>query len=299
MFRDSPRSRLVLAVLVVAAVALLVLDSRPGPDPVTSAGRAAGEYVFTPAAAGVGWAAGPAVSLYDGLRQAPHAAERIAELEAANAELQARLQATANDGERADQLAELLHLSGLGGYEIVPAQAVTRVTARGLAHTVTLDVGTDSGVRPDMTVVNGHGLVGRVVEAGASTSTVVLATDVASAVGARLEDTRKIGVVRGGTVPGGPDAELTLELFDMEAPVEAGDRVVTLGSHEGAPFVPGVPIGTVEEVQSAPGALSRLARLAPAVDFSALDLVGVVVAGPAEDPRDSVLPPRPEPEGDR
>ncbi|MCY9785100.1 rod shape-determining protein MreC [Nocardiopsis sp. EMB25] len=299
MFRDSPRSRLVLVVLMVAAVALLVLDSRPGADPVTSVGRAAGEYVFTPAAAGVGWAAAPAVSLYDGLRQAPHAAERIAELEEANAELEARLQAVDNDEERADQLDELLHLSGLGGYEIVPAQAVTRVTARGLAHTVTLDVGTDSGVRPDMTVVNGHGLVGRVVEAGASTSTVVLATDVASAVGARLEDTRKIGVVRGGALPGGPDAELTLELFDMEDPVEAGDRVVTLGSHEGAPFVPGVPIGTVEEVQSAPGALSRLARIAPAVDFASLDLVGVVVAGPAEDPRDSVLPPRSEPEGDR
>ncbi|MEV2276733.1 rod shape-determining protein MreC [Nocardiopsis sp. NPDC049922] len=299
MFRDSPRSRLVLAVLVAAAVALLVLDSRPGGDPVTSAGRAAGEHVFAPAAAGVGWAAAPAVSFYDGLRAAPRAAERIADLEAENAELQERLVAARNDDERADQLAELLHLSGLGGYEIVPAQAVTRVTARGYARTVTLDAGAESGIRPDMTVVNGHGLVGRVVEVGPTTSTVVLATDVASAVGARLEATRKIGVVRGGTVPGGPDAELTLELFDMEAPVEAGDRVVTLGSHAGAPFVPGVPVGMVEEVQSSPGALSRLARLTPAVDFAALDVVGVVVAGPAEDPRDSVLPPRPESEGNR
>lgn len=92
---------------------------------------------------------------------------------------------------------------------------------------------------------------------------------------------------------------MTLELFDLEVPVEQGDRVVTLGSHEGAPFVPGVPIGTVEEVQVAPGALSRIARLTPAVDFAALDVVGVVVQGPAEDPRDSVLPPEPDPEGDQ
>jgi rod shape-determining protein MreC len=294
MFRDSRRSRLLLAALVALAVALLVLDARPGTNPVTSAARTGGEAVFAPAAAGVSWAAAPVAGLYEGLGRGSGSAERIAELEQANAELEDELRAARIDKERAEQLDEMLGLSGLGGYEVVPAQAVTRVTARGYADTVTIDTGTDSGVRPDMTVVNGSGLVGKVIEAGPGTATVMLATDVNSAVGARLEATRKIGVVRGGTVPGGPDAEMTLELFDLQAPVEAGDRLVTLGSHEGAPFVPGVPIGTVEEVQVAPGALSRLARIAPAVDFSSLDVVGVVVKGPEEDPRDSVLPPRPD-----
>ncbi|WP_159942792.1 MULTISPECIES: rod shape-determining protein MreC [unclassified Nocardiopsis] len=294
MFRDSTRSRLFLAVLVAAAVALLVLDARPGGDPVTSTARAGGELVFAPTAAGVGWAVAPAAALVDGLRQSPETAERVAELEQANAALESQLQAARIDERRAEQLDELLGLAGLGGYEIVPAQAVTRVTARGYADTVTIDVGTESGVRPDMTVVNGSGLVGRVTDAGPRTATVTLATDVGSAVGARLEATRKIGAVTGGSVPGGPDAELTLELFDLEAPVEPGDRVVTLGSHEGAPFVPGVPIGTVDEVVATPGSLSRLARLTPAVDFASLDVVGVVVRGPAQDPRDSVLPPRPE-----
>ncbi|MFE6451436.1 rod shape-determining protein MreC [Nocardiopsis dassonvillei] len=293
MFRDSRRSRALLAVLVAVAVALLVLDARPGANPVTSVARAGGELVFAPAAAGVTWATGPVSGLYEGLVSGPES-ERVAELEQANAELEDDLRAARIDKARAEQLDAMLGLAGLGGYEIVPAQSVTHVTARGYADTVTIDAGTDSGVRPDMTVVNGSGLVGKVIEAGPSTATVMLATDVNSAVGARLEATRKIGVVRGGTVPGGPDAELTLELFDLQAPVEAGDRLVTLGSHEGAPFVPGVPIGTVEEVQVAPGALSRLARIAPAVDFSSLDVVGVVVGGPEEDPRDSVLPPRPD-----
>ncbi|PDP84583.1 rod shape-determining protein MreC [Glycomyces fuscus] len=294
MFRDSRRSRVLLAALVAVAVALLVLDARPGTNPVTSAVRTGGEAVFAPAAAGVGWAAAPVAGLYEGLSRGSGSAERIAELEQANAELEEDLRAARIDKERAEQLDEMLGLAGLGGYEVVPAQAVTRVTARGYADTVTIDTGTDSGVRPDMTVVNGSGLVGKVIEAGPGTATVMLATDVNSAVGARLEATRKIGVVRGGTAPGGPDAEMTLELFDLQAPVEAGDRLVTLGSHEGAPFVPGVPIGTVEKVQVAPGALSRLARIAPAVDFSSLDVVGVVVRGPEEDPRDSVLPPRPD-----
>ncbi|WP_150242955.1 rod shape-determining protein MreC [Nocardiopsis quinghaiensis] len=298
MFRDSSRSRLILAVLIAAAVALLVLDARPGGDPVTSAARTGGELVFAPAAAGVNWATAPATALYDGLRRGPGASGRIAELEQANTDLKDQLRAARIDEQRADQLDELLGLAGLGGYEIVAAQAVTHVTARGYADTATIDAGTESGVRPDMTVVNGSGLVGRVTEAGPHTATVMLSTDVKSAVGARLEATRKIGVVNGGTVPGGPDAELTLELFDLEAPVESGDRVVTLGSHEGAPFVPGVPIGTVDDVHVAPGALSRIARITPAVDFSSLDVVGVVVRGPDEGPRDSVLPPRPD-KGDR
>ncbi|WP_026123055.1 rod shape-determining protein MreC [Nocardiopsis halotolerans] len=295
MFRDSRRSRVLLAVLVAVAVTLLVLDARPGGNPVTSAVRAGGELVFAPAATGVSWATTPATALHENLLGGSDS-ERVAELEQANADLRDELRAARIDRERAEQLDALLGLAGLGGYEIVPAQAVTHVTARGYADTVTIDAGTDSGIHPNMTVVNGSGLVGKVIEAGPGTATVMLATDVNSAVGARMEATRKIGVVRGGTAPGGPDAKLTLELFDLQAPVKPGDRVVTLGSHEGAPFVPGVPVGTVKEVQAAPGALSRLARIAPAVDFASLDVVGVVVEGPEEDPRDSVLPPRPDEE---
>ena len=299
MFRDSARSRMVLAVLVVSALVLLIVDTRPGNNPFTSMARNGGEFVFAPTAAGVGYVIGPVGQVYDKLGQGSEGTDRIAELEAANAELESELQAARIDEHRSARLDDLLHLSGMGGYEIVPAQAVTRITARGYAHTITLDAGTESGVEPNMTVVNGDGLVGRVTEAGPRTATVKLATDVGSSVGARLESSRKIGAVTGGSVPGGPEGEMTLELFDLEAPLEQGDRVVTLGSHEGAPFVPGVPIGTVDEVQIAPGALSRIARITPAVDFASLDVVGVVVQGPAEDPRDSVLPPVPDPEGDQ
>lgn len=299
MLSDTTRSRLVLAVLVAVALVLLVVDARPGSDPVTSIARNGGELVFAPTAAGVGLVSGPFTRVYEGLSAGPEAADRITELEDANAELESELQAARLDDHRAEKLDDMLHLSGRGAYEVVPAQAVTRTTARGYAHTATLDVGTDSGVEPDMTVVNGDGLVGRVTDAGPRTATVKLATDVGSSVGARLEASRKIGAITGGSVPGGPEADMTLELFDMEAPIDQGDRVVTLGSREGAPFVPGVPIGTVDEVQVAPGALSRIARITPAVDFAALDVVGVVVKGPAEDPRDSVLPPKPDPEGDQ
>ncbi|MBE2998490.1 rod shape-determining protein MreC [Nocardiopsis sp. HNM0947] len=299
MFRDSSRSRLTLLALVAAAVVLLALDGRPGSDPVTGTARAGAELAFAPVAGGVGHVADPVTGLYQGIKEGPEAADRIAELEEANAELESELEAAALDEDRADQLDDLLHLSGLGEYEIVPARAITHVTSQGYAHTATLDAGTRSGVEKNMTVVNGQGLVGKVTEAGPRTSTVLLTTDHNSSVGARLEGSGKIGVAGGGKVPGAPEADLTYELFDMETQIEPGDRIVTLGSHDGAPFVPGVPIGTVEEVHVSPGALSRVASIEPAVDHASLDTVGVVVDSPAGDPRDSLLPPKPDREEDR
>ena len=59
--------------------------------------------------------------------------------------------------------------------------------------------------------------------------------------------------------------------------------------------MPGVPIGTVTQVKPTPGALSRTAFLEPYVDFTALDLVGIVIQPPRTNPRDSVLPPVPSP----
>ena len=53
--------------------------------------------------------------------------------------------------------------------------------------------------------------------------------------------------------------------------------VVTWGSRNGAPYVAGIPIGEVTAVQSSPRQLSAQATIAPYVDFTSLDLVGVVV----------------------
>jgi rod shape-determining protein MreC len=70
-----------------------------------------------------------------------------------------------------------------------------------------------------------------------------------------------------------------------------GDQIVTFGSTpSGRPYVPGVPIGRVISVPATPGALTQTALIAPYVDFTALDLVGVVVVPPRVNPRDRVLP---------
>jgi rod shape-determining protein MreC len=86
---------------------------------------------------------------------------------------------------------------------------------------------------------------------------------------------------------------MKVELLNGRAQVKPGDRLVTFGSASGRPFVPGVPVGKVLQVQATPGELTKTILVQPFVSFTRLDLVGVVVVPPRSDPRDSVLPPLP------
>jgi rod shape-determining protein MreC len=154
------------------------------------------------------------------------------------------------------------------------------------AWTVTIDAGSRDGLGVDMTVVNGSGLVGRVVSVGETTATVALLIDATTSLGGRIAQSQEIGIVSGT----GAQYELQMQILDPLAPVDAGTAVVTFGSEGGRPYVPGVPIGVVTEVKGSPGQLARIAVVRPYVDMSTLDLVGVITEPPRVDPRDSVLP---------
>ncbi|RYE78468.1 MAG: rod shape-determining protein MreC [Myxococcales bacterium] len=159
---------------------------------------------------------------------------------------------------------------------MVAARVVGMGAAQSFNRTVTLNVGTSSGVRADMTVVNPDGLVGRVVRATRTTATVLLIVDRTSAVGGRLGANLEIGYLKGrGGV--GDDAALDLALVDNSITPSSGDTVVTWGSDNGVPYVAGIPIGEVGKVFSTPRQSAVRAVITPYVDFSSLDVVGVVV----------------------
>ena len=184
----------------------------------------------------------------------------------------------------------VFRMSSLGQYKIVPAQVVALSSESGYAHSLTVDAGTRDGVRRNMTVLSGEGLVGRVISAGPTTATVLLLTDPSFSVGARLAGSSEIGLVQGsGTDP------LGLELYNAQAAVADNDIVLTSGSPNGRPFVSGVPIGFVTELIATPGALTRQALIEPYVNFTSLNIVGIVVEEPREDPRDALIAPSPSP----
>lgn len=282
---DTRRTRLVLSVLLIAALALITIDYREGSTgPLRSLGNF-GDAVFGPVERLAGDVTRPAAQLASGASSGT----RISALQRQTGRLRAELsQAQLNASEYA-QLKRLLRLTAKGQYRVVPADVIA--AAAGYESTVTIDAGSRDGVKPDETVLNGDGLVGRVVSVSPTTSTVLLATDGSSVVGARLAGSGQIGYVTGmGKGLSGPYT-LQLRLFNADVSLRPGQQLVTFGAIHGRPYVPGVPVGTVIRVERASNPLTGTALVRPFVDFTSLGVVGVVVVPPRVNPRYSVLPP--------
>lgn len=292
--RETRRTRLILALLLVVALGLITIDYRGGDSSPLNGMRTAGAAVFGPVERGTAALARPVGDTISALRGAPAAQHRIRSLEQQNQRLRQQVRSGRLNKEQAKQLDGMLHLAGLGRYRVVAAQVIAMRGRQGYEETVTLDAGSRDGVKPGQTVVTGDGLVGRVTSSGPSTATVLLVTDASSSVGGRLEGSQQIGVVK-GTGRGAAAGRLRFQVLDSNAPLKAGQRIVTFGSHGGKPYVPGVPIGTVKRVEATPGSLTRTALVQPFVGFTTLDVVGVVVSPPRSNPRDAVLPPKPSP----
>lgn len=296
----SRRTRILLAVLVVASLTFVILDLRGGEGPFAT-GRTvvsnvlgglerAAATVFSPITGAGSW--------WSSMRDQ---ANQIDTLSAENEALRTELNVLRNDKARAAALDGLLRVASVGQYRFVPAEVIAIGPAQDFSWTVTIDAGRNDGIEQDMSVINGAGLVGRVLKTTADTSTVVLIVDQGSAVGGRIAGTEEIGIAAGT----GSQDSLEFELLDPLADVRVGDAIVTFGSRNGRPYAPGLPIGQVVEVEGTPGQLTRVARIQPFADMSQLSVLGVVTKPPREDPRDSVLPqsgdlsivPRPVPLG--
>jgi rod shape-determining protein MreC len=280
--RNFRRLRVIIAVLVLTCVTLIVLTVREdsgGPL------RGVGSAIFGPLERGASAVFSPIGGFFSDLGTWRDSVDRVKELEAENEKLKALVATSAEDRARVAELDALLKLSAAGQYRIVPAQVIAIGPTQDFAWTVTIDAGSRDGLGVDMTVVNGSGLVGRVVSVGEGTATVALMIDATTSLGGRIAQSQEIGIVSGT----GTQYELQMQILDPLAPVDVGTAVVTFGSEGGRPYVPGVPIGVVTGVKGSPGQLARIAVVRPYVDMSTLDLVGVITEPPRVDPRDSVL----------
>lgn len=275
---DAPHRppRSVVVALLLASATLVTLDSQGGDT-----------SPLEPVRTAVGEALGPAQAVSAGVVRPFTAVPRwfrgrnalqgdLNDLEAENARLRQQLRTAGVDRNRLAELDGLTRAAADAGYALVPTRVVAYGPMQSFSRTVTIDAGTSAGIAADMTVVNNDGLVGRVLRATRTTATVLLVLDADSVVGARVGDSMEIGFLRGHDVisEGG---RLDLELMDETVVPAAGDTVVTWGSDGGSPYVGGIPIGSVDQVVASPRETSQRAVIDPFVDFTALDLVGVVV----------------------
>ncbi|MBL1105018.1 rod shape-determining protein MreC [Streptomyces sp. 5-8] len=288
--RDTKESRLLLVLLVAIAFALITVDIRGGRNSPVDGARHAAATVFGPVEDGLSSAVDPVGNAVSAIRDSGSRHDRLAALEKENAALKAKLGSDDRNRSRLKQLDKMLKVAGEGQYGIKGAQVIAIGSAQGFSWTITIDVGADDGIKRDMTVLNGDGLVGRVTTVGPGTSTVLLANDPDFTVGTRMEAGDELGFASGQG-----DRPLRVELLNGKAEVKKGDRLVTFGSQADRPFVPGVPVGVVSRVDPSGGGLTRTLYVTPYVGFTKLDIVGVVVQAPGKDPRDTVLPAKPKP----
>jgi rod shape-determining protein MreC len=285
---DSRRTRLVLGVLLIVAIALITMDFRDGgSSPV----RNVGADIFGPVERVTHDVTDPVASLFDSITGGPSAQNTIASLQRENAELRAQLSEAQLSKAAKQQLAQLLQLDA-GGYRIVTASVIA--AGGDYSDTVTLDVGRNDGIEPDETVLNGSGFVGKITQASEDTSTVLLADDASSVVGVQMAASGEIGEVTGTGESMSGSGMLRLSLFDANGGLQPGQEVVTYASVNDRPEVPGVPIGTVVSVSSSGGSLTQNALVRPFVNFTTLGVVGIVVQAPGHGQRVSILP-RPAP----
>lgn len=273
------QARVLLTLLVLASLVLVTVDFRGSDDGPVDRLRGILTAAFAPVQDGVAWLVRPIGDAADGIGE-------LFSIRAENQRLRDRVETLEErrrvfadlQREHAD-LRELLAMRDTIELPTIPARAVALAPSN-FEWTITIDGGTEDGVERNMPVVNGQGLVGRVIQVGAHSARVLLAIDPSFAAPARLATSGAVGTIEGR----GGDPML-LRLLDPAGTVEIGEEVVT-SSYQGGIFPAGIPVGLVRAAPEADRPLAPEVTVSPFVDFSRLDHVLVVMHEPTE-----LLPP--------
>ena len=148
----------------------------------------------------------------------------------------------------------------------------------------TLNRGTDAGFAVDMSVVNEHGLVGRIIEVGPNYAKVVCIIDSRNAVSVVVQRSRDDGILKGAVDPNQGDPLCKLLYLPYDTDLVPGDLIVT--SNLGGTYPKGIVVGTVLEVGNQGASVNQYAMVKPAVNFSGIEDVLVITGenGTAETP---------------
>ena len=178
-----------------------------------------------------------------------------------------------------------MDLAGRGGYKVVSARVIGKGSSSTFSQTITIDAGTRDGVQRDMTVIGEFGVIGVVKSVTSTSAIVLLISDPTFRIGVRLARSQSVGVLMGEG-----DNNFTLQLLDPSGVIEKGDVLLSLGSDNNKPFVPGLPVGFVKTVSSSRATLTQVASVGIYSNLNSLGVVSVVLRSPNEDPKNSLVP---------
>jgi rod shape-determining protein MreC len=282
------RGRLLVVILIVSSLFLITLDLRG--VSVIGGLRSGTHTALAPFQRAGNVIVSPIKNFVNDVTHLGRTHSQIEDLRKQNQKLREQLISRKNQDGQIEQLKSILDLAGKASFKVVNAKVISQGSSLAFTRTVTIDAGTSNGIKKNMTVISGYGLVGVVKEVFANSALVMLATDPSFKVGVRIAGSQQIGILAGlGSI------NANLQLLDNQTTVKVGDILLARGSINGRPFVPGVPVGRVTSVSNAAGAVTQSASVRYFSNFGALGIVSVVIQAPSADPRDSLVPEKPVP----
>lgn len=192
------------------------------------------------------------------------------------AELRTQNQLLQKLAEENEAFRKALKLQQTSLFDLVSSRIISRLTSTWFS-TLEIDKGYDQEVSPDSPVVtpvmNDVGLVGKTIRVSRDVTTVILLTDEKCQVAAKVEGSREQGICMGQRGATERTPYLKLKFLTREANLKPGTRVYSSGV--GDLFPQNLLLGTVKDFT--PGDVDGEATVEPAVDFSALEHVFVIV----------------------
>jgi len=158
-------------------------------------------------------------------------------------------------------------------YHKVGARIIARDTGNWYSSFV-IDKGSKDGIEPDMNVIAGGGLVGRISDVGKNWSRVTgIISDNSNVSGMTLATEDNL-IVSGDLKCMNEHVILYSQLVDSEGAVQVGDKIVT--SDISDKYLPGILIGYIMTIETDNNNLTKSGTLSPAVDFEHLSEVLVI-----------------------
>ena len=136
-----------------------------------------------------------------------------------------------------------------------------------------IDKGSDDGIKEDMNVIAGGGLVGIVTDVGANYATVRSIIDDVSRVSGMAQQSGDTCIVSGDLTLFG-EGRLRLSNIAENGDLKDGDRIVT--SNISSKFLPGILIGYAADITTDQSRLTKSGYLIPAAHFDSLQEVLVI-----------------------
>lgn len=260
--------------LILCAVCVLLMGLSLITDKVSGPLRVVANYTIVPMQKGIN-----TIGLW--MSDFSHNFETIQELRSKNEALQAELDELTvknnllqQDKHELERLRELYALDELyADYKKVGAR-VTMNDSGNWFHSFVIDKGSKDGIKVDMNVMEGKGLVGIVTEVGPNWARVRSIIDDASNVSALVLSTSDTCVVNGDLTLM-QDGRIRFEMLaNNGTEIKEGEQVVT--SHISSKYLQGILIGYISEIHVDSNNLTRSGYITPVVDFEHLREVLVI-----------------------